>query len=74
MERSSRVLHHEPPPPPKKKKKKKKIFSLQNAYPSVSAVMFCKQCLAYAVHIDWCNNTIHKAFTYVSTYICANYI
>ena len=22
----------------------------------VSAVMFCKQFLAYAVHIDWCNN------------------
>ena len=21
-------------------------------------VMFCKQCLAYTVHIDWCNNAI----------------
>ena len=43
MERSSRALHHGPPPPQKKK-----------AYLSVSAVMFCKQCLAYAVHSDRC--------------------
>ena len=26
----------------------------------VSAVMFCKQFLAYAVHIDWCYHSIHK--------------
>ena len=24
------------------------------AYLSISAVMFCKRCLAYTVHIDWC--------------------
>ena len=43
MERSSRVLQHGNP---------KKDFL--NAYLSVSAVIFCKQCLAYTVHIDWC--------------------
>ena len=26
----------------------------------VSAVMFCKQFLAYTVHIDWCYHSIHK--------------
>ena len=26
----------------------------------VSAVMFCKQFFAYAVHIDWCYHSIHK--------------
>ena len=26
----------------------------------VSAVMFCKRFLAYAVHIDWCYHSIHK--------------
>ena len=26
----------------------------------VSAVMFCKQFLAYAVHIDWCYHSFHK--------------
>ena len=26
----------------------------------VSAVMFCKQFLAYAVHICWCYHSIHK--------------
>ena len=29
-------------------------------YVSVSAAMFCKQILAYTVHIDWCNHAIHK--------------
>ena len=24
--------------------------------------MFCKQFLAYAVHIDWCYHSIHKHF------------
>ena len=46
MERSSRVLYHEK--------------SRKNAKLSVSAVMFCKQFLAYAVHIDWCYHAIHK--------------
>ena len=41
MERSSRVLQHGNP---------KNVFF--NAYLSVSAVMFCKQFLAYPVHID----------------------
>ena len=31
-----------------------------HAYPIVSAVMFCKQFLAYAVHIDRCYHAIHK--------------
>ena len=26
----------------------------------VSAVMFCKQFLAYTVHIDWCYHFIYK--------------
>ena len=30
----------------------KKLIVFFNAYLSVSAVMFCKQLLAYAVHID----------------------
>ena len=51
MERSSRVLHHE--------NQKKLIFFL-NACLSVPAVMFYKHCLAYIVHIDCCNNAIHK--------------
>ena len=25
-----------------------------NAHLCVSAVMFCKQCLAYTLHVDWC--------------------
>ena len=28
-------------------------FLLKNAYLSISAVMFCKQFLAYTVHIGW---------------------
>ena len=32
--------------------KKKSIVFFLNAYLSVSAVMFCKQFSAYAVHID----------------------
>ena len=44
MERSSLVLYHE----------KSKVWL------SVSAVMFCKQFLAYAVHIDCCYHSIHK--------------
>ena len=32
----------------------------KNSQPSVSAVMFCKQFLAYAVHIDWCYHSIHN--------------
>ena len=37
---------------------------------SVSAVMFCKQCLAYAVHIDWCNNAIHNIHVSFQIYLC----
>ena len=35
----------------------------------VSAVMFCKQFLAYPVHIDWCYHSIHKhsTCTYIMT-------
>ena len=51
MERSSRVLYHEKP---------KNLIVRKNAQLSVSAVMFCKQFLAYAVHIDWCYHSIHK--------------
>ena len=36
------------------------IFKRKNAKLNVSAVMFCKQCLAYTVHIDWCDHAIHK--------------
>ena len=52
MERSSRVLQHGNP--------KKLIFFKKNAYLSVSAVMFCKQFLAYTVRIDWCYHAIYK--------------
>ena len=43
LERFSRVIQHGNP---------KKYIYFFNAYLSVSAVMFCKQFLAYAVHID----------------------
>ena len=36
------------------------ITKVAKARINVSAVMFCKQCLAYAVHIDWCYHSIHK--------------
>ena len=41
---------------------KKLILFLKKClwYLSISAVMFCKQCLSYIVHIDWCNNPIRK--------------
>ena len=41
---------------------KKFWFSLKTklAYLSVSAAMFCKQVLVYVLHIDWCDNAIHK--------------
>ena len=52
MERSSRVLQHE--------KSKIWFYWEKHAHLSVSAVMFCKQFLAYAVHIDWCYHSIHK--------------
>ena len=32
----------------------------KHAYFSVSAIMFCKHCLAYTVHIDWCYHAVHK--------------
>ena len=76
VERSSRVLHHENPifffkfeiefwlvlmswnhlsfgiiSP---------TLIVDTSMESVSAVMFCKQFLAYAVHIDWCYHSIHK--------------
>ena len=44
MERSSRVLQHG--------NTRKLIFFLNIACLSVSAVIFCKQFLAYSVHID----------------------
>ena len=37
----------------------------------VSAVMFCKQFLAYTVHIDWCYHSINT-FMYLLTYTCLN--
>ena len=49
MERSSRVLYHQ-----------QSFFFIKNAYPSLSAVMFCKQFLAYTVHIERCYHSIHK--------------
>ena len=36
------------------------FFFFKNAYLSVFAVMFCKQFLAYAVHIDCCCHGVHK--------------
>ena len=48
MERSSRILYHE---------KKKFDFIKEKR---LIAVMFCKQFLAYTVHIDWCYHFIHK--------------
>ena len=44
MERSSRVLHHE--------KKKMDSLTKKYAYLNFFAVMFCKQFLAYTLHID----------------------
>ena len=44
MERSALVLKHGKP----------KNWFFLNAYLYVPAVVFCKQCLAYTVHIDWC--------------------
>ena len=41
-------------------KPKKLDFLFLKACLSVSAVVFCKRCLAYTVHIDWCNNATHK--------------
>ena len=35
------------------KSQKFDLLSNKHAYLSVSAVMFCEQFLAYAVHIDW---------------------
>ena len=35
-------------------------FIKKHAQLTVSAVMFCKQFLAYIVQIDWCNHAIHK--------------
>ena len=45
MERSSRALQHG--------NQNNMIFLRKNAYLSVSAVMFCKQFLAYAVRMGW---------------------
>ena len=50
---NTRVLYTTWNPPPKKKNNN------NNGYLSVSTVMFCKQCLAYTVHIDWCNNATY---------------
>ena len=36
------------------------MWTLFTTGEKVSAVMFCKQFLAYAVHIDWCYHSIHK--------------
>ena len=44
MERSSRVLHHE--------NSKNDFFFFNNAYFSVTSLIFCKQFLFYIVHID----------------------
>ena len=49
MERSTRVLQQRK----KERKKEKKDFIKKNAHLCVAAVMFCKQCLAYTVQIDW---------------------
>ena len=43
MEKISRVLKYG---------NRKKYFLQKNVYLSVSAVMFCKQFLAYTLHID----------------------
>ena len=51
MEGSSRVLQHG--------NLKILFYSKKHAYLSVFAVMFCKQFLAYTVHIDGCNHAIH---------------
>ena len=46
----------------------------KNVYLSVSAVMFCKQFLAYALHIDWCYHAINKHSSRSQHYICVNYM
>ena len=38
----------------------KNIDIFFNAHLRVSGIMFCKQCLAYSLHIDWCYHAIHK--------------
>ena len=50
------------------------ILIRKNALLSVSAVMFYKQCLAYAVHIDWCYQSIHKHTSRFQHNICVNYM
>ena len=45
------------------------------AYLSISAVMFCKRCLAYTVHIDWRYHAIHKhSCRSQHVAICVNYM
>ena len=64
MEMSSRVIHGNP----------KNNFI--NTYLNVS-VMFCKQFLAYTVHIDWCYHSINKhlcRFQHIYIYICVNFM
>ena len=39
---------------------KKINYLKKHTHLSVSAVMFCKQYLAYTAHIDWCYHAIHK--------------
>ena len=40
--------------------KVKNLVLLRKKRLTVFAVMFCKQFLAYAVHIDWCYHSFHK--------------
>ena len=37
---------------------------------SVPDVMFCKQCLAYAVHIDWCYHATQNIHVGLNIYLC----
>ena len=50
------------------------ILLKKHAYLSVSAVMFCKQCLAYIVHIDWCYHAIYKHASRFQHNISVNYM
>ena len=35
-------------------------FKISHAYQRLFAYVFCKQFLAYTVHIDWCHRATHK--------------
>ena len=67
-ERSSRLIKFGNP-------KNLILLKKKQAYLNVSAVMFCKQCLAYTVHIDYYYHAIYKhSNRFQCLYISVNYM